>query len=107
MRRSILAITTLVLVSLSSNATEVTGKVIKVWAQVADQYDTIAVQLDVPAVNPQSTCSHSGWYRLNSSNAGYKTAVSVLLSAQAAGQTVNLTLNGCDSYPRFTNVILQ
>src|SRR5690606_22076893 len=83
--------------------TTVSGKIIKVWAQVSGNYDTFSVQLDVATVNPES-CPYQGWYRLNDSNAGYKTAVSMLLSAYAVGKTVELYLDGCDSYPRYTNI---
>lgn len=84
--------------------TSVTGKITKVWTQVVGGYDSFAVKLDISTVNPDG-CQYQGWYRLSAANnAGYKTAVSVLLSAYATGKSVDLYLDGCDSYPRYTNV---
>ena len=104
MRKTVALFGLLLVSNFSVAGTSITGKVTKVWAQVVGGYDTFAVQLDVPHINPDG-CQHQGWYRLSASNnSGYKTAVSVLLSAYATGKSVDLYLDGCDSYPRYTNV---
>ncbi|MEW4368148.1 hypothetical protein [Aliikangiella maris] len=79
------------------------AKITKVWTQHSGNNDTFSIQLDTPVVNPDN-CQYNGWYRITAADSGYKTAVSVLLSAYATGKEVRIFLSGCVAHPYFSNI---
>lgn len=83
------------------------GYIKRLWSQPnGGDNEIFSIEMTTPAWNPDS-CEGGNWYRLTADSFGYKTAVSLLMSAQAQGKRVRVYLDGCtQSYPRIVNVML-